>query len=147
MKSSFLLLLMLASFAQAHAYLETSTPAENETVTTPEPITLTFTENVQLPFSFFKVYKLADTGNLSNERERLRLNGQAGTLISEVLTKTDDEAARADTGIMTNEDASTIITLGLKEDLSPGIYLVMWRVLSVDTHITQGSFLLEYRPH
>jgi copper resistance protein C len=141
-----LVLALLLGFAQAHSYLESSTPAENETVKTLEPITLTFTESVQVPFSFFKVYKLADAGDLTNERERLRLSGLAGTLVNEVLTITDDEADRADTGIMTTERESKVITLELREDLTPGIYVVMWRILSVDTHTTQGSFLLEYHP-
>jgi methionine-rich copper-binding protein CopC len=146
MKYLLFLALALTGFSQAHSYLKTSTPAENETVTRLENIELTFTENVQVPFSFFKVYKLADTGNLSDEKERLRLNGQAGLLINDVLTKTDDEAARADAGITTSENQTNVITLALKEDLSAGIYVVMWRVLSVDTHTTQGSFLFTYQP-
>jgi copper resistance protein C len=143
----FLLFLVLTlGFAQAHSYLETSTPAENETVTTLDTITLTFTENVQVPFSLFKVYKLADTGDLTDSKERLRLSGLAGTLVNDVVTKTDDEADRADTGLMTTERETNVITLGLKEALTSGIYVVMWRILSVDTHTTQGSYLLEYRP-
>jgi copper resistance protein C len=141
-----LILLALGGFANAHSYLETSAPTEGETVSTLESVELTFTENVQVRFSFFKVYKLADTGNLSGEKERLRLNGQAGTLINEVLAKTGDEADRADTGITTTKREAKVINLALKEDLTPGIYVVMWRLLSVDTHTTQGFYLFEYRP-
>jgi copper resistance protein C len=141
-----LILLSLSGFAKAHSYLESSTPAENEAVMTLAPIELTFTENVQVRFSFFKVYKLADPGNLSDDKERLKLNGQAGTLVNEVLTKTGDEAERADTGMTTTEREAKVITLALKEDLTPGIYAVMWRLLSVDTHTTQGFYLFEYQP-
>lgn len=146
MKYLLFLILMLPGFAQAHSYLGSSTPAENETVTTLSPIELTFTENVQVRFSLFKVYPLTPSGNLEDARERLRLNGLASTLINKVLTQTADEADRADTGITTTERETKVITLGLKEDLAAGIYVVMWRLLSVDTHTTQGSFLFEYQP-
>jgi methionine-rich copper-binding protein CopC len=66
-------LLLLFGFASAHSYLKTSTPTEGETITTLEPVTLEFTENIESAFSFFKVYKLAEAGNLAGETERLKL--------------------------------------------------------------------------
>jgi copper resistance protein C len=81
-----LILLALCGVVRAHSYLETSTPTENEIVSNLEDVELTFTENVQVRFSFFKVYKLAETGNLSDNKERLKLNGQAASLIDKVLT-------------------------------------------------------------
>lgn len=51
--------------------------------------------------------------------------------------------ARVDAG-RTRVEAATA-QVGLKP-LPPGVYMVRWRALSVDTHRTQGSFTFEVRP-
>lgn len=135
----------ITSVALAHANLESSTPEDGSTVTTLEGVSLTFTENAQVDFSFFKVYKLADEGSLEDSKEKLRLNGLAGQLLDDI-TRQGDEAQRADTGLMTTESTSNVIELAIKPDLTPGIYALMWRVLSVDTHVTQGFILFNYQP-
>jgi copper resistance protein C len=134
-----------ASFALAHANLESSTPEDSSTVMTLEPVSLTFTENVQVAFSFFRVYKLADEGSLEDTQEKLRFNGLAGQVLA-TIAEEDDKAARADAGLITTENTSDVIELELKSDLTPGIYALLWRVLSVDTHVTQGFILFEYQP-
>jgi methionine-rich copper-binding protein CopC len=63
-----------------------------------------------------------------------------------VLTKRGDEAARADAGVTTTARTSTDISLRLKPDSPPGVYAVMWRVLSVDTHTTQGFHVFIVAP-
>jgi methionine-rich copper-binding protein CopC len=62
----------------------------------------------------------------------------AESLIPSVIDITGDEAARVDTGVV-EKDTSKTITLLLKDDLAPGAYVVMWRILSVDTHTLEGS--------
>jgi methionine-rich copper-binding protein CopC len=42
-------------------------------------------------------------------------------------------------------DGGTSLAIGLKK-LPPGSYLVRWRVLSVDTHRTEGSFRFTVAP-
>ncbi|TMI77942.1 MAG: copper resistance protein CopC, partial [Bacillati bacterium ANGP1] len=54
-------------------------------------------------------------------------------------------ASRSDAGVANTTRTSGDIVLRLK-DLGPGAYVVMWRVLSVDTHTTQGSFVFVYTP-
>jgi copper resistance protein C len=145
---SYVILLISAfmtNLALAHANLESSTPEDGSTVTTLEPVSLTFTENAQVDFSFFKVYKLADEGSLEDSKGRLKLNGLAGQLLA-TITEQGDEAERADTGRMATESTSNVIELAMKSDLTPGIYALMWRVLSVDTHVTQGFVLFNYQP-
>lgn len=61
------------------------------------------------------------------------------------LLKRGDEAARSDAGVANTTRTSTDIVVRLK-DLEPGAYVLMWRVLSVDTHTTQGSFVFVYTP-
>lgn len=40
---------------------------------------------------------------------------------------------------------ATLLTVSLPP-LAPGTYRVVWRVLSVDTHVTEGDFTFELRP-
>jgi copper resistance protein C len=136
--------ILTVNVALAHANLESSTPEDGSTVTGLETVNLTFTENVQIAFSFFKVYKLAEEGSLEDNQEKLRLNGLAGQLLS-MISEEGDETERADAGLLT-EGSSKTIELELKGDLAPGIYALMWRVLSVDTHVTQGFILFNYQP-
>jgi copper resistance protein C len=62
----------------------------------------------------------------------------AEAFIPTVLELTGDEAERVDTGMVEKETSKTV-TLNLKDGLEPGAYVVMWRVLSVDTHTVEGS--------
>ena len=158
------LLLSGAGLALAHAELVTATPAPKSVVgALPQEVTLSFSEPVEARFSLFKVYKLeprpeglsggeGETADATGgapaellEEEALRLNGLAGALFAEVLTARGDEAARADAGAVT-ADTSKEVTLALKDGLEAGDYVVMWRVLSADTHTTQGFYVFSYRP-
>jgi methionine-rich copper-binding protein CopC len=127
----------------AHAFLRVADPAEDSTVATvPSEIKLSFTEPVEIRFSIFKAYRL----DANPSTELRRLNAAAGALMSDVLTKRDDDAARADAGVTTTARTSTDITLRLKPESQPGVYVVMWRVLSVDTHTTQGFHIFIVGP-
>jgi methionine-rich copper-binding protein CopC len=97
-------------------------------------------------FSTFKVYPLgADLGPDAPDAEA-RLNGLAGALAFEVLETQGDDGARADTGVRTGERTAETVTLPLKEGLGAGVYVVMWRTLSVDTHTTQGFLTFRVAP-
>ncbi len=120
----------------AHAYLQESIPASGSTVyEQPQEIILLMSEPVEINFSTFKVYSLKTTSEMSQRDLVLA----AKALMGEVLMLRDDKEMRLDTGILNEEKQSTTITLGLKEELLPGTYVVMWRLLSVDTHTT-GDF-------
>ena len=139
----FVLMAVTGGPVSAHAFLRIADPAEDSTVTTaPSEIRLGFTEPVEVRFSIFKVYRL----DANPSTELRRLNAQAGALMSDVLTKRDDEGARADAGVSTTARTSTDIALRLKPDPQPGVYAVMWRVLSVDTHTTQGFHIFIVAP-
>ncbi len=142
MKHAFILTLALTGVGFAHSELESSNPAAGEVLqAAPTEVSLTFTEAAEVRFSTFKVYPLgADLGSaglLTNSAEA-RLNGLAGQLVSEVLETQGDADARADTGVSTPERTTETVTLPLKPDIGPGVYVVMWRVLSVDSHTSQG---------
>ena len=141
-----LMLTLIAGVAFAHSELESSAPAANATVpAAPTEVSLTFTEAVEVRFSTFKVYPLgADID--SADAAQARVNGLAGQLVSEVLETQGDEAARANTGVSAGERTSAEITLPLKDDLGPGHYVVMWRVLSTDSHTSQGFVTFRVAP-
>ncbi len=141
--------------AYAHAYLETSSPKEGEVLADlPEAVTLTFTEATEVRFSTFKVYPLDADIDMSGENAAQRLNALAGQRVSEVLEARGDEDARANTGVEADGRASARVTLPLREDpedldregSNATHYVVMWRVLSIDTHTTQGFFTFSVVP-
>ncbi|MDR7521638.1 MAG: copper resistance protein CopC [Armatimonadota bacterium] len=138
------LALLGAGAAAAHAYLRAAEPAEDSTVAVaPSEVRLVFSEPIEVRFSTFKVYRVpADPG-----WDRRRLNAAAGALVSEVLRRRGDEADRADAGLATAARTTTTVTLRLRPHLAPGAYAVMWRVLSIDTHVTQGFYVFRIRPN
>lgn len=146
--------LTLVGAASAHAEFVSADPAPGSVLSeAPGAVTLTFSEPVETRFSRLKVYPLevaeeavpADPANPS-ERERQRLNALAAELVSESLEADDDAEARADTGFQGEARTAAVVTLGLKSDLEPGLYVVMWEVLSIDTHWTSGHFLFFLEP-
>jgi len=143
----FALTLALAGVGFAHSELASSTPADGDVLgAPPTEVSLTFTEPVEVRFSTFKVYPLgADSGPDAPDAEA-RLNGLAGALVSEVLETQGDDDARADRGVRTGERTAETVTLPLKEGLGAGVYVVMWRVLSVDTHTMQGFLTFRVAP-
>jgi copper resistance protein C len=126
----------------AHAFLNSSVPSADSTVSTPpKEVKLSYSEPVEIRFSIFKVYKLSAAPGA----DMRALHAVAADLVSADLLKRGDEAARSDAGVATTTRTGTDIVVRLK-DLEPGAYVLMWRVLSVDTHTTQGSFVFVYTP-
>lgn len=119
----------------AHAYLQSSLPQPDSNVEdSPEEIVITFSEPVEIVFSTFKVYEVPKRENL------LQTKAAASQLMAEVLGKRNDQndQARADAGVSPSRGISDTITFQLKDELQAGAYVVMWRVLSIDTHQTEG---------
>lgn len=141
------LALALSGAAWAHAELESASPAEGATVRqAPVEVTLTFSEPVETTFGLFKIYPLGAEVDLSAADAELRLNGLAGQLVADVLEAQGDGDARADTGVANAGSTNAEVTVPLKSDLAPGPYVVMWRVVSADTHPVEGFYTFVYTP-
>jgi len=124
-----------------HAFLEASDPAVDAVLTAmPAAVRLQFSEPVEVGASIFKVYPLP------HEEDPLRLKAAASQLVNEVLTARRDQDRRADAGLAASGAVADDIQILLKEDLPTGPYVVMWRVLSIDTHVTQGFFVFQVQP-
>lgn len=148
--------LALPGLVAAHAEFERSSPGPAEIIeAAPEVVTLEFNAPIEVRFSVFKVYPLDVDANITADTvaaeagttatitggEALRLNGLAGALVNDVIELRGDEAARADAGLVTRDGRSAVVTLALEPELPAGTYVVMWRVLAIDTHTTQGFYL------
>ncbi len=148
MRFSFLALTLCGAVfgvVSAHAYLETSDPATGATLqVAPEQITLNFSEPLELRFSTFRIAPLET--DATDPRE---VQVAAQDLVAEVLGQGDDrhgdagdeehsdehgdESGETSVEVLTSERATREVALGLG-DLEPGTYVVMWRLLSTDTH-------------
>ena len=131
------------SFAWAHADLISSDPEAGSLLTeAPAQVVLNYSEPVEVPFSIFKVYRLDADVDLEADNAQQRLNGLAAQLMNEVLELRDDADAadRADASLETEGATVDEVTFVLQDELPDGHYVVMWRVLSIDTHVTQGFF-------
>jgi methionine-rich copper-binding protein CopC len=128
----------LLAFAQAHAYLESSTPAGGAVLeTAPETLVLEFSEELEVGFSTFKLFRLEDAPDVADEDHAAKLNGMAALLVTEVIGTSgpDDRAVAFE--LAPGQGRSAKVTLTPAEPLAPGSYVLMWRVLSVDTHTLQ----------
>jgi copper resistance protein C len=132
----FTLLFALIGFTLAHSDIVSSTPAVGATVKTMPPrLKLTFNEGVETAFSTFKVY--AYTGEVTN--------GKLRAFANQKTPLTNDAAARADAGTIT-KGASKTVELTMKPNAKPGVYVVMWKLLSVDGHSKTGQFYFRLKP-
>lgn len=127
---------LLTGVVLAHSYLSSSSILASSILKTmPERLTLEFSEPLEVGFSTFKVYKL-ETKTMDGAKIKL----EAEALVTRVLALKNDLAKRADAGLETTASEAALIKLKLRTNLRSGIYVVMYRVLSVDTHITQDFF-------
>ncbi|RDI94884.1 copper resistance protein CopC [Meiothermus sp. QL-1] len=134
-------LVLLGGLALAHAEYKSSVPPAGAVLRLPpKTVTVHFTEPVEVRLSTFKVYPLEAQGS-PEQLQRL-----AAPLVRQALSRRDDQARRVDTGLLTSARTSRSVTLRLRPDLRPGVYVVMWRNLSVDGHSQSGYFVFIYRP-
>lgn len=137
-----LFLFAMIGAVSAHAQLALSVPATGDIVEmAPMEIQLEFTEGLEVAFSIFKLYRLDTDVDTAQANYLQRLNGAAALLVGEALGSSAEDARSIP---VTPEPATGLIdtvTLHLDDELPAGHYVVMWRVLSVDTHVIDGFFV------
>lgn len=136
-----LLVLSFAVPAWAHAHLTASTPADGAVLgSAPASLQLGFTEPVQKRFSLFVVLPLkvpAKAGEGAHEHS-LRVHALAAQLADKVMADKGKAKGRVDTGLAHPGGAAKQVTVELAKNLGAGTYVLVWRALSVDTHVTHG---------
>jgi methionine-rich copper-binding protein CopC len=70
------------------------------------------------------------------------MDAAASMFVPTVIDLTGDEEARADSAV-TAEGTTNNVSITLKDNLAPGAYVVMFRVLSSDTHTVEGFITFE----
>jgi methionine-rich copper-binding protein CopC len=137
--------LALAGAALAHSYLKAASPAADTRVRQrPTEVRLSFDEPIEARFSTFKVYRLEAPAEALSDFKRLR--ALAVTLFNQALKRKDDEEARADSGLKNTPRSTKEVVIGLKEGLKPGAYVVMWQLLSADSHVMSDFYVFVYQP-
>lgn len=128
--------------ALAHAYLDTSAPADFTASATVEEVVLRFTSDVEPAFGRFKLRRLALPDDAwpvdpaaPSDAERMRLSALAARAV----------AAADDVSVVPVDIAPTrrtpVVTLTPTTPLEPGAYVVAYEVLAVDGHTTSGHVL------
>ena len=119
------LLLLCPAALAAHGTLIRTAPAANATVAErPREIRLWFNESIERRFSRVTV----------NRAERDAATGKL------------QAQERVDEGLEDGPGVTRELAVKLPATLAPGVYLVQWRVLSIDSHRTTGKFTLTYAP-
>ena len=119
------LMLCLPSASSAHGKLIRAQPtADSEIAQLPESIRLSFSERIESRFSRVTVHRaMRDTES-----------GEVNAL------------ERVDAGMAEGPAVTQELAVRLPENLSAGLYLIEWQVLSIDSHRTSGRFTLTYAP-
>jgi methionine-rich copper-binding protein CopC len=121
---------LLFGFAFAHSDLVSSTPVNGAVLSeAPKEILLTFENDIEADFSIFKVYPLS-----------IEVTDVAA-FVPTVISLQGDEDARVDTGVIKNGGDSVIVSL--EENLAPGAYVAMFKILAGDTHAVEAFITFE----
>lgn len=142
-----LLVLLAAQAALAHAHLHASDPAMNSVVAeAPTEFTLTFTEGVEGAFSRFELYRIDETAvpGADDDAAWDALAEDAQALSERVLAASP--AGSHALKLLTDGASETIHLAYEGEPLLPGVYVVVFKVASVDTHTSSGYLLFGYLP-
>ena len=127
---------LLLSIALSHSEPFSTTPANGSSVKVmPKSVRITFDEAIEGAFSSFKVYVY------TAEVTKAKLQAFAKSKIG----LKNDVSARADAGTSLSGTTKSV-EIKLKPALKPGVYVVMWRVLGVDTHTVEAYSYFRLKP-
>jgi methionine-rich copper-binding protein CopC len=104
-------------------------------------VTLTFSEGVEVAFSTFKLYAIAGEVDLAAVNADMRLNALAAQLVTSFNGTPDDGEGKIEAAVSGDPADKTSVTITPNEALAPGHYVVMFRLLSADTHAIDGHFV------
>ena len=124
------------SVALSHSEPFETTPENGARVQTmPKKVRIVFDEAIEGAFSTFKVY--AYTGEVTNAKLL--------AFAAQKRAANADDSARADVPTKLNGTTKTV-EIALKPNLKPGVYVVLWRALGVDTHTVEAQIYFRFKP-
>lgn len=129
------------SLAAAHASLDATDPADGAVLEAgPREVTLDYSENVEVGFSVFAVHRLDADIDLGQEHAQQRISGLAAPQVKDWLAAPTSGDTLVPMTYEPNTGKASQVVLTFDEELAPGHYVVVWRVLSADTHPVEGFF-------
>ena len=132
----------LAGFAFAHANLKSATPKDHAHLkTAPKTVTLVMKEAVETKVSKFGVYFMPAESMMKNGKPMTssQMDDVVEANFKKLLNRKTDGADRVDAGLAGTPTRSSTITIALKPNLKPGVYIIAWRALSVDGHTVSDA--------
>jgi copper resistance protein C len=146
MKNLKLVLLSTAMFALvglalSHSNIKSSSPKDHaHLMTAPKNIVLEFDEAIESRVSTFKVYYYKPESMMKGSKAMTgaQMDDFAEAAAKKFMALKADTADRMDTGLINTKTQATKVTIGLKTNLKPGVYVIAWKTTSVDTHVETG---------
>lgn len=118
----------LVAVVGAHAHLSEAP----ETITPGETFTFTLTEPIELMFSEFRVFAIT-----SEEAETLTEDEFLA-----FLNRSEEDGVQG-VEVTQDADANFRFHITFAEELEPGTYVLVWNVLSIDTHSSKEHYVFE----
>ncbi len=131
----------LAGFALGHSNIKSSNPKDHaHLMTAPKNIMLEFDESIETKVSSFKVYFYKPESMLKSNKPMTgaQMDDFAEAAAKKFMALKTDTADRMDTGLINTKAQTSKVTIGLKANLKPGVYVIAWKTTSVDTHVETG---------
>ena len=143
-------IIALVGLALAHSNLKSSFPKDHAHVmTAPQNIMLEFDEAIETKVSTIKVYYYKPEAMMKGGKAMTgaQMDDFSEAAAKKIMALKTDTADRMDTGLIGAKNQANKITVGLKPNLKPGIYVVAWKTTSVDTHVETGFIHFHFEGH
>jgi copper resistance protein C len=131
----------LVGLALGHSNIKSSFPKDHANLmTAPKNIVLEFDEAIETKISSFKVYSYKPESMMKGGTAMTgaQMDDFAEAAAKKFMALKTDTADRMDTGLISTKAQTSKVTIGLKANLKPGVYVIAWKTTSVDTHVETG---------
>jgi copper resistance protein C len=142
-------LVSVGAIVLAHSNVKASAPKDHEHVKVmPKTVSLTFDEPLETKLSTFKIIYAPMESMMKNGKpiSASAMDDVAEKIATKAINLKTDGKDRVDAGYAPGTKAQTkTVTLALKSGMNqPGVYVVAFRVTSVDTHVEKGFIHFHY---
>jgi copper resistance protein C len=132
----------LPGFVLAHAEIKSSNPKDHAHLkVAPKTVMIDFGEGVETKLSKFGVYFMPAESMMKGGKMMTgaQMDDVVEANFKKFLNRKTDGADRVDTGLVNTSAQSEKVTIALKPNLKPGVYIIAWKVIAVDTHTTSDA--------
>jgi copper resistance protein C len=140
----------LVGLALGHSNLKSSNPKDHaHLMTAPKNLVLEFDEAIETKISTFKVYYYKTESMMKGGKAMTgaQMDDFAEAAAKKFMALKTDTADRMDTGLINAKVQTSKVTIALKPNLKPGVYVIAWRTTSIDTHVETGFIHFHLEGH